>query len=191
MLNIIWPFFILISFIYSIINGSVEEVNNSIFNAAQQSVELTITFFGTICLWSGIIKIAQSTSIMKLMNKILKPFINYLFPEYKNNEKMKQEISMNMITNILGLGNAATPAGLKTMKLLQERNKSKEKLSNEMAIFIVLNTASIQVIPTTVIAIRNSLGSANPTNILFPVWVATISAAVAAITSAKIILRKS
>ena len=113
MLNIIWPFFILISFIYSIINGSVEEVNNSIFNAAQQSVELTITFFGTICLWSGIIKIAQSTSIMKLMNKILKPFINYLFPEYKNNEKMKQEISMNMITNILGLGNAATPIRIK------------------------------------------------------------------------------
>ncbi len=87
-------------------------------------------------------------------------------------------------------GNAATPVGLKAMKSLQKRNKEKKKLSNEMAIFIVLNTASIQIIPTTVIAIRNSLGSENPTAILFPVWVATACAAIAAIWAAKIIIKR-
>lgn len=113
MLNIIWPAFILISFIYAMFSGNMEDVNTSIFEGAQKSVELTITFFGTICLWNGIIKIAQNTSIMNLMNKILKPLINYLFPEYKDNENIKQEISMNMIANILGLGNAATPLRIK------------------------------------------------------------------------------
>lgn len=89
-----------------------------------------------------------------------------------------------------GFGNAATPIGLKAMQSLQKRNNDKKKLSNEMAIFIVLNTASIQIIPTTVIAIRNSLGSTNPTAILFPVWIATICAAVSAILAVKILIKR-
>ena len=93
---------------------------------------------------------------------------------------------MNMIANILGLGNAATPLGLKAMKSMQEDNKDKTKLTDSMLIFIVLNTASLQIIPTTVIAIRSSLGSSNPTKIIFPVWVATICAAIVGITVAKI-----
>ena len=102
-----------------------------------------------------------------------------LFPELKNNEKIQKEISMNMVANILGLGNAATPLGLKAMQSMQDENKNKDTLSNSMMVFMVLNTASIQIIPTTVIAIRNSLESKNPTSIVFPVWVVTILAAVA------------
>ena len=97
---------------------------------------------------------------------------------------------MNITANMLGLGNAATPLGLKAMKSLQNRNKEKSTLTNSMGILIVLNTASIQIIPTTVIAIRNSLGSKNPTIMIIPVWIATIGAAIAAIITAKILMKK-
>lgn len=123
-------------------------------------------------------KIASRTTVIKNLTKILKPLIKFLFPDLKNNEKIQKEISMNMVANILGLGNAATPLGLKAMKSMQEENKDKDILSDSMMMFIVLNTASIQIIPTTVIAIRNSLNSNNPTSIVFPVWIATIAAAI-------------
>ena len=188
MLNILWPAFILISFIYGILRGNIEAINDAIFTSAKNAVELTITFFGTICLWNGIMKIAQKTTFVAKLTKLLKPLINFLFPDIKNNEKVREEISMNMIANILGLGNAATPLGLKAMKTLQKENEKKDTISNSMAMFIVINTASLQLIPTTVIAIRASLGSQNPTQIIFPVWGATIAAAVAAITVTKIFI---
>lgn len=189
MLNIIWPVFIIISFIYAILTGNVEEINKSIFESSSNAVQLSITFFGTICLWNGIMKIAQETSFVEKLTKLLRPIINFLFPELKENEKVKQEISMNMIANILGLGNAATPLGLKVMKSLQKENSKKDTISNSMAMFIVINTASLQLIPTTVIAIRASLNSNNPTQIIFPVWGATICAAIAVVISTKLFIK--
>jgi len=123
-------------------------------------------------------QVASKTTIINKLTNLLKPMIKVLFPEMRKNKQIQKEISMNMIANILGLGNAATPLGLKAMKSMQEENVQKDTLSNSMLVFIVLNTASIQIIPTTVIAIRNSLGSTNPTKIVFPVWIATICAAV-------------
>lgn len=123
-------------------------------------------------------EIATNTKIIDALSKTLKPIIKFLFPELRNNKKIQKEISMNMIANILGLGNAATPLGLKTMESMNRENKNKNKLTNSMMMFIVINTASIQIIPTTVIAIRNSLGSENPTSIIIPVWIATICAAI-------------
>ena len=102
-------------------------------------------------------KIASETSIMQKLTKLLNPIIKVLFPDVKKGEDSHEEISMNMVANLMGMGNAATPAGLKAMKSMQKKNKDKKKLSNSMAMFIVLNTASIQIIPTTVIAIRSSL----------------------------------
>lgn len=157
MLNKIWPIFIIISFIYAILTGRVEQINNSIFESAQSSVELCITLFGTICLWNGIMQIANKTSLVELLNKLLSPLLKFLFPDLKGKSQVKTEISMNMIANIMGLGNAATPLGLKAMKSLQKENPKKDTLSNSMVMFIVINTASLQVIPTTVIALRTSL----------------------------------
>ena len=137
------------------------------------------------------IKTAKKTKIIKKLTRILNPLINFLFPELKTQEKIRNEIAMNMVANILGLGNAATPLGIKAMKSMQEINPDKKVLSNSMVTLIVLNTASIQLIPTTVIAIRMSLGSENPTNIIFPVWIATLCAAVAGITATKILIAKS
>ena len=189
MLNYLWPLFIITSFIYSICFGNIENTNISIFESTESAVNLCIKLLGTICLWNGIMKIVEKSSIIYKLNGLLRPIFNVLFPKLNENDEAYKNISMNVIANIMGLGNAATPMGIKAMKSLQKRNKTKEKLSDEMVIFIVLNTASIQIIPTTVIAIRNSLGSNNPTAIIFPVWIATVCAATVAVTTAKILTR--
>ena len=190
MLNIIWPLFLITSFIYAIFNGRVYEVNNSIFESTKLAVDLSISLLGTICLWNGIMQVASKTRIIEHLSKILKPIMKKIFPDIKEKDEAYKQITMNIIANIMGLGNAATPLGLKAMKLMQKQNREKDKLSNSMAMFIVLNTASIQIIPTTVIAIRNSLGSENPTAMIIPVWIATIFAACSAIFAAKILMKK-
>ena len=190
MLNILWPAFIILSFIYAIFSGRINEINNGIFTSVADAVELSITFLGTICLWNGIMEIAKKTTLMERITKLLRPLINYLFPELKKNEKAKQEISLNMVANIMGLGNAATPLGLKAMKTMQKDNKKKDTLTNSMLMFIVINTASLQLIPTNVIAIRMSLGSENPTSIILPVWIATIIAAVVGVFFTKILIKR-
>ena len=189
MLNIVWPIFIIISVSYAIFTGNLSSLNNSIFESTEVAVSLCITLIGTMCLWSGIMKIASETSFVKKITNLLRPIMKILFPKLNKNSSLYKEISMNMVANILGLGNAATPLGLKAMKTMQDENEHKDILTNDMAVFIVLNTASIQIIPTTVIAIRNSLGSNNPTSIIFPVWIATICAAVAGITATKIFIK--
>lgn len=189
MLNILWPIFIIVSFIYAILTGNVQNVNNSIFESTSDAVKLSLTLLGTMCLWTGIMKIAQQTSFVTKLTILLRPIIDFLFPEIKENEIAKEHISMNIIANILGLGNAATPLGLKAMKTMQKENRKKDTVSNSMAMFIVLNTASLQLIPTTVIAIRSSLNSSNPTSVIIPVWIATIAAAVAGITVTKLFIK--
>ena len=189
-LNILWPIFIILSFTYGLIFGKINEVNSGIFESLSEAVELSITFLGTICLWNGIMEIVKETNLINKMTKILKPLVNFLFPDLKNNEIAKKEISMNMVANILGLGNAATPLGIKAMQTMQRDNKKKDTLSNSMMMFIVINTASIQLIPTNVIAIRTSLNSQNPTSIIIPVWIATIIAAFVGITFTKLLIKK-
>lgn len=178
LLNIIWPIFIIISFSYAIFSGNLEILNSSIFESTESAINLSINLLGTMCLWSGIMQIANNTEVIDALCTLLNPIINFLFSELKNDKKIKKEISMNMVANILGLGNAATPLGLKAMQSMQEKNNKKDTLTDFMMMFIVINTASIQIIPTTVIAIRNSFGSVNPTEIVFPVWIASIFAAI-------------
>lgn len=189
MLNILWPIFIIISFAYAIFSGNVDKLNESIFSSTSESVNLCISLLGTNCLWNGIMQIANKTSIIDRLTNLLKPAMNFLFPELKQEKEIQKEISLNVIANILGLGNAATPLGLKAMKSMQKKNPKKDTLTNSMITFIVLNTASLQIIPTTVIAIRSSMNSKNPTSIVFPVWIATICAAIAGITATKLFIK--
>ena len=189
MLNILWPIFIIISFAYAIFSGNVDKLNESIFSSTSESVNLCISLLGTICLGNGIMQIANKTSIIDRLTNLLKPAMNFLFPELKQEKEIQKEISLNVIANILGLGNAATPLGLKAMKSMQKKNPKKDTLTNSMITFIVLNTASLQIIPTTVIAIRSSMNSKNPTSIVFPVWIATICAAIAGITATKLFIK--
>ncbi len=157
MLNTIWPIFIIVSFFYGIFSGRVGEINDAIFASAKDAVDLCITLFGTICLWNGIMQIASNTKIIDILKKAINPIMKLLFPKIRRNDEAYTEISMNMVANIMGLGNAATPLGLKAMKTLQKQNDDKDALSDDMFMFIVINTASLQIIPTTVIAIRSSL----------------------------------
>lgn len=191
MLNILWPIFILTSYAYALVSGNIEKINNGIFESASSAVELTITFFGTITLWCGIMQIAKDSGLSKKLAKHLKPLVKFLFPDISEKDPANEEISLNIIANILGLGNAATPLGLKAMESLQKSNPDKTTLSNSMAMLVLINTASLQLIPTTVIAIRMSLNSNSPTNIILPVWIATFSAAVVAVFVAKIFIRFS
>ena len=116
MLNILWPTFIIVSVIFAILSGNIKELNSSIFESTELSVSLCITLLGTMCLWNGIMQIASKTSVMKKITNFLKPIMKLLFPNIKNDSNVYEEISMNMVANILGLGNAATPL----------RNKSNE-----------------------------------------------------------------
>lgn len=189
MLNLIWPIMLVISIIYSILIGNVDSINNAIFESTKKTVELTLTLLGTICLWNGIVEIAGKTKLMNILTKMLSPLVNFLFPESKNDKKIKNDISMNIVANMLGIGNAATPLGLRAMQGMQNKNKDKNRLTDDMATFIILNTASIQIIPTTVIAIRMSLGSSEPTKIIFAVWFSTICAAIVGITVTKLCIK--
>lgn len=191
MLNYIWPIIIIISFIYSVYSGNVGDLNNSIFTSLQDVISLSMTLIGTMSLWCGFMEIVKNTSIMDKLNKLLKPILGWLFPDAKENEEAMNNISINVISNILGLGNAATPAGLKAIECLQDSNKDKKRLSDSMIMLIVLNTASIQLIPTTVIAIRTSLKSSNPAGIIMSIWVSTIIGTAVGIIASKILIAKT
>ena len=175
---------------FSIFNGKILDLNNAIFSSVSDVVKLTLTLVGNMCLWCGIMKIIKETKIIKILSAILKPILNWLFPDSKNNKEEMEAISINTVSNILGIGNAATPAGLKAMEELQKENQNKEELSNSMIMLIVLNTTSIQLIPTTIMAIRASLGSPNPSNIIIPLWISTFAGTMVGIITTKIILRR-
>jgi len=189
LLNFLWPIFLVVSIIYAIGSGNAEELNTGMFDAVKDAVELSITFLGTMCLWNGIMKIAQETTLLQKLVKWIAPFMNFLFPKLKGKAKIQEEISLNMVANILGLGNAATPLGIKAMQSMQKENPHPDTLTDSMAMFIVVNTASLQLIPTNVIAIRLSLGSQNPAGIILAVWVATVAAAFAGIMATKLAIR--
>lgn len=157
MLNTIWPVFIIVSFIFGIFSGRVQNINDAIFSSAKDAVDLCITLFGSLCLWNGLMQVASNTKIITMIKNAIKPLMRRLFPDINTNAKAYTEISMNMVANIMGLGNAATPLGLKAMKSMQKENSRKEILSDSMFMFIVVNTASLQIIPTTVIALRMGL----------------------------------
>ena len=190
MLNKIWPIFIIIGIIYAIISGNIDKVNNGIFDATKNAVEFSLTLLGTMCLWNGIMMIAYKSRIIKIIVKLLNPIIKRIFPEINNNEKIKKEISMNIIANMFGLGNAATPLGIKAIMSMQEINSKKDTLSNSIMMFIVINTASLQIIPTTAIAIRTSLNSNNPTSIVLPVWVASVCSIITVIIITKFLIKR-
>ncbi len=189
MLNILWPIFIIISIIYAIFSGNLENLNKSIFESTESAVNLTLTLLGMTCLWSGIMEVASKTDIIKYLSKVLQTIVKKIFCNIKIQSKSYDNVIMNIVANILGLGNAATPLGLKAMNELQKENDNKEKLSDNMMMLIVLNTASLQIIPTTVIAIRSSLGSENPTKIIFPVWISTFCAVIVGVIFCKILIK--
>lgn len=171
MLNKIWPAMIIISVIYGFFSGRIKEVNDAIFVSLDDTVTMSISFLGIMCFWSGMIEILKNTTILHRIGNILKPFIEKLFKD--ESEKAKELITLNVVSNMLGLGNAATPVGIKAMEELNKSENGK-RVSYGMNIFILLNTLSIQIIPTMIISIRASLGSQSAGKIIIPVWIVSI-----------------
>lgn len=181
MLNYIWVGMLLIGFAIGTINGKIEDVTNAAFTSAGGAVELCIGLLGIVCLWSGLMKVMERSGLINVIARLARPVIKLLFHEIKDNDKAVGAIVMNLAANFMGLGNAATPLGIKAMSELQKVNRRKETASNAMCMFLVLNTSAIQLIPTTVIALRNDAGSTAPSEITVCVWIASMAAALTGI----------
>jgi len=186
MINKLWFFMIFTAFITSIFTGKISELGNAVIAGAQDAATLSFSMLGVMCLWTGLAKIAENSGLTKIIEKLLNPLTKLLFPKLKKDSPAIKAIVMNITANLLGMGNAATPLGIKAMKELEKLNTDKKIASNEMCMFVVLNTASVQLIPSTLIALRQSFGSENPGEIIFPVWITSITVLTIAVTAAKI-----
>lgn len=178
MLNYIWSGMLVVGIIIAMINGRISEVTKAVIDSAGKAIELSIALLGIMCLWTGIMAVAKDSGVIDFLCRLLRPFLKILFPGIPRNHPAIGAIVMNLSANFLGLGNAATPLGIKAMQELQKLNPEKGIASNPMCMFLVLNTAAIQLIPATMIAIRTDAGSANPTEIITAVWVASICATI-------------
>lgn len=190
MLNIIWIFLMLISFVCAAITGNMEATGAALVESGASAIEFLISIGGMMAMWSGFMAIAEKSGLTDKIAVVLSPLIKWLFDAAKTDEKCKNAISMNMVANFLGLSNAATPLGLKAMKLLADKNTDRRAASRDMCMLAVVNSASIQLIPSTLIAMRTSAGCTNPGAIILPIWIVSLITASSGILLAKIFGRK-
>ncbi len=186
----IWSFMIIISIIIAFFIGNPDIIINSIMDSSKNAIENVITLAAMICFWSGIFNIFDKTSISKKFSKIFKIFFKKIFNTKELSDKAQEYMSMNISTNIIGIGNAATINGIKAMEEMQKNNKYVDKPSDNMTIFVLLNTASLQLIPTNMIAMRAIYGSTDPSSIVIPVWIVTFLSLISGIISIKILNKK-
>ncbi len=221
MLNAIWAFMILVGVIYGAMTGRMADVTNAALDSAGDAVSLCITMIGVMALWVGLMEIAQKSGLIAKMTRGIQPFVSFLFPAIPKGHPAREYISTNLIANVLGLGWACTPAGLKAMEALAElerergnpdylcidqAGKDREKAglqradrtahgraaSREMCTFLILNISSLQLIPVNMIAYRQQYGSVNPAGIIAPAIVATFFSTLTAVIYCKIMdLRQS
>ena len=190
MLNYIWAFMILVGICYGAVTGNMKEITNAAIESAGEAVSLCITMMGVMSLWVGLMEIAQKSGLIAKMTRGIGPFITFMFPRIPKDHVSREYISTNIIANVMGLGWACTPAGLKAMEALsdleKERGKSSYIASNEMCVFLILNISSLQLIPVNMIAYRAQYGSVNPAGIVAPAIVATLFSTIVAIIYCKL-----
>ena len=194
MLNYLWGGMILIAVVYGTVTGNVKAVGNAAVDSSKEAVELCITMLGVMALWTGMMKIAEASGLTKRFRKTVRPVLRFLFPDVPEDSKANDYIASNMLANILGLGWAATPFGLKAMTELQklnvEQGGKKEVASRAMCTFLIINISSLQLIPVNIIAYRSQYGSVNPAQIVGPAIVATLVSTLAAVVFVKMTGRK-
>lgn len=187
MINYIWFIILGVGIVFGIATGQGEVLSLSIIDSASQTVKLIISLMGILCLWCGVIKIAEKSGLMENISKIMKPFIKKLFKEAGRDDKAISNIVMNMTANMLGLSNAATPFGIKAMEEMKRLNPKKDTASDDMALFLVVNACCVQLVPTTIISLRAASGSKNPAEIIIPAIITTTIAAIIGIIICKIL----
>lgn len=183
MVNKIWLGLIIIGFVFAAINGDINTVTQAAFDGAATGVTVCFGLISVLVFWLGIMRLAEDAGLVKTISRLLGPIVRYLFPDVPKNHPAMGYILSNMSANLLGLGNAATPMGIKAMQQLQELNPDKDTASPAMCTLLALNTASITLIPTTLIAIRLNFGSANAAEIVGSTLLATAIATTAAIAA--------
>jgi len=181
MVNIIWVCLTVIGIVFAMFNGTMSEVNEAIFSGAKEAVTLCIGLISILVFWLGIMKIAEDAGLLNKLSNLFRPLISRLFPEVPHDHPAMGYILSNMMANMFGLGNAATPLGIKAMEEMKRLNGGKNEASRSMITFLAINTSSITLIPTTVIAIRMNYNSASPTDIVGPTLIATICSSIGAI----------
>jgi spore maturation protein A len=181
MANYIWVVMFLIGIVFAMFNGTMGEVNKAIFVGAKEAVTLCIGLISILVFWLGMMRIAEESGLLERLSKLFRPIVKRLFPDVPVNHAAMGYMLSNMIANMFGLGNAATPLGIKAMEELKKLNRGKDSASRSMITFLAINTASITIIPTTVIAIRMNYKSASPTEIVVPTLIATIISAIGAV----------
>lgn len=183
-MNYLWGAMIIVSIVYSIINGTVDETVNSVFEGAESACATIFSLAGVMCFWTGIMKIAEKSGISGLVCRVISPVVKMLFPG--SGEKAREYISMNMTANFLGMGNAATPMGMLAAQELDKENENPRIPSINMCMLIVLNTTSFQLIPSTIIALRSASGAEDAVSVIAPIWFASACAVIIGIVSVKL-----
>lgn len=205
MLNYLWGFMILIGLAVGIVTGQVEAVSNASIDSAGEAVTMAMTMLGIMSLWTGLIEVARRAGLMDSLTRGLEPVLRFLFPRIPREHRVNEYLTANIIANLLGLGWAATPMGLKAMRELAELERERiaakkgdepdsiqlTKASDEMCTFLVINISSLQLIPVSVIAYRTQYGSVNPAAVVVPGLIATMVSTAVAVVFCRFMCRKS
>lgn len=197
-MNYLWGGMLIIGILYGAITGNLKMVTEAAIDSSKEAVSLAIAVVGVTAMWTGLMKIAEETGLIAQMTRKMRPILRFLFPNLLSEHPAYGQISLNMIANFLGLGWAATPAGLRAMEMLSEVNEENCKkhggspsvASNEMCTFLILNISSLQLIPVNIIAYRSQYGSVNPTAIVGPGLLATAVSTGVAVVFCKLMDRR-
>lgn len=202
-MDLLWAGMLICGMIYAAFSGNLEAVTEIILSSAKEAVQLGIGMAGVLAFWTGLMEIAQDCGLVNRLTRSIRPVIRFLFPDIPDGHRAQEYISLNMIANMLGLGGAATPAGLEAMKALEQieeerrngrragRKRPKGTASNEMCTFLILNISSLQLIPVNMIAWRSQYGSSNPEAIVGPALLATACSTLTAVIYCKWKMRKA
>lgn len=190
MINKIWAFFIVIGSLFCIFNGNTEVLNEEILNSGKTSLDMILQLLPVMALWLGIMNIASKSGLLSKFASIIFPLLRKLFPEIPKGHESLSYIASNIVVNMAGLGNAATPFGLKAMKSLQEINQNKDTASRSMITFLVLNTSGVTLIPTTIISLRMMYNSIDPTGIVLACILASIFSTIGGLIIDRILARR-
>lgn len=181
MLNKLWGFMILIGVLFAALNGRMGAVGTAAIDSSKEAVTLCITMLGIMSMWTGLMNIAKKAGIIDALTRGLRPVLAFLFPGVPKDHKANEYMAANIISNVLGLGWAATPAGLKAMEQLKELNHGSHIASTDMCTFLIINISSLQLIPVNIIAYRSQYGSVAPTSIIGMGLAATIASTAAGV----------
>lgn len=183
----IWSLMMVVSIIFAFCCGNADGLIEYITKASTNSIENIVTLTGMMCFWTGIFNILKHTSLIGKMANFVKPLTGKIFKKDEVDDQIMQDVALNVTSNAIGVGNAATVFGISATKKMQQKNINKDKPNDSMTSFILLNTASIQIIPTTMISLRALYGSENPGKIILSVWIVTVVALTVGLISIKIL----